>query len=142
LRKAAEDHVADRRRPGQGVRYRGNRNLRRAIGGETVDTGGNGGKGNRSQAMGLAEFDRTGVARGQRLIFAPATAVPNRADGVDDMPRRQPMAGRDFGVTGLATIEGSAFGQEFGAGSAVNRAIDATAAEQRRVGGVDDSVNA
>jgi hypothetical protein len=58
------------------------------------------------------------------------------------MPRRQPMAGRDFGVTGLATIEGTAFGQEFGAGSAVNRAIDATAAEQARVGGVDDGVNA
>jgi len=90
----------------------------------------------------LAELDRAGVARGQRLIFAPATAVPNRADGVDDMPRRQPMAGRDFGVAGFAAMEGSAFGQEFGAGGAVNRAIDATTAEQARVGGVDDGVNA
>jgi hypothetical protein len=142
LREAAEDHAADRRRPGQRVRCRGKRNLRRAIGGETVDAGRDGGKANRSKAVSLAEFDRAGVARGQRLIFAPATAVPDRADGVDDMPRRQPMAGRDFGLAGLATIEGTAFGQEFGAGSPMNRAIDATAAEQARVGGVDDGVNA
>jgi hypothetical protein len=134
--------VADRRRPGQRVRCCGNRNLRRALGGETVDAGGDGGKANRSKAVGLTEFDRAGVARGQRLIFAPATAVPDRADSVDDMPGRQPMAGRDFGVTGLATIEGTAFGQEFGAGSAVNRAIDAATAEQARVSGVDDGVNA
>ena len=92
--------------------------------------------------MDLAEFDCAGVARGQRLIFPPATVVPNRADGVDDMPRRQSMAGRNFGVAGFAAIEGTAFGQEFGAGGAVNRAIDATAAEQARVGGVDDGVNA
>jgi hypothetical protein len=90
----------------------------------------------------LAEFDRAGVARGQRLIFAPVTAGPNRADGVDDMPRRQPVTRCDFGVASLATIEGTAFGQEFGAGRAVNRAIDAAAAEQARVGGVDDDVNA
>jgi hypothetical protein len=134
--------MADRRRLDEYVRCRGNRNLRRAIDGETVDTGGDGGKGNRSKAVGLTEFDRAGVARGQRLIFPPVTAVPDRADGVDDMPRRQPMAGRDFGVTGFAAIEGTAFGQEFGAGGAVNRAVDATAAEQRRVGGVDDGVNA
>jgi hypothetical protein len=134
--------VADRRRLCQRVRCCGKRDLRRAIGGETVDAGGNGGKGNRSKAVGLTEFDRAGVARGQCLIFAPITAVPNRADGVDDMPRRQPMAGRDLGVTGLAAIEGTAFGQEFGAGRTVNRAINAAAAEQARVGGVDDGVNA
>ena len=52
------------------------------------------------------------------------------------------MAGRDFGVAGFAAMEGSAFGQKFGAGGAVNRAVDAAPAEQARIGGVDDGVNA
>jgi hypothetical protein len=92
--------------------------------------------------MGLAEFDRADVARRQRLIFALASAVPHGSDGMNDMPRRQAVAFGDFGAAGLAAIERAAFGQQFGSRRAMDRTIDAATAEQRRVGGVDDGVNA
>ena len=58
------------------------------------------------------------------------------------MPRRQLISQGDFGVAGLAAMERAAFGQQFGAGRAMNRAIDAAATEQGRIRGVDDGVNA
>ena len=39
-------------------------------------------------------------------------------------------------------MERAAFGQQFGPGRAMDRAIDAATAEQRSVRGVDDGVNA
>ena len=56
------------------------------------------------------EFDRAAIARRQRLIFAQATAVPDRTDGMNHMPRRQPISLRDFGIAGLATMERATFG--------------------------------
>ena len=82
------------------------------------------------------------VARRQRLIFALAAAVPDRTDGMNHMPRRQPITLGDFGVAGLAAMERAAFGQQLGPGRAMDRAIDAAAAEQRGIRGVDDGVNA
>ncbi len=58
------------------------------------------------------------------------------------MPRRKPITSGDLGAAGLAAMEGAAFGEKLRPGSAVDRAIDAAAAEQDRVGGVDDGVNA
>ncbi len=92
--------------------------------------------------MGLAQFDGPAIARRKRLIFAVAAAVPDGSDGVDHMPRRQPIALGDLGVAGLATIQHAAFDRELRPGCAMNRAVDAAAAEQRRIGGVDDGVNA
>lgn len=39
-------------------------------------------------------------------------------------------------------MQGAAFGKQFGTGSPMDRAIDAAPAEQRRIRGVDDGVNA
>ncbi len=61
--------------------------------------------------MGLTEFDRAGVAGRQRLIFALASAMPDRTDGMNDMPCRQTITLGDFGVAGLAAMERAAFGQ-------------------------------
>ncbi len=60
--------------------------------------------------MGLAQFDGASIARRQRLIFALATAVPDRTDGMNHMPRRQPVTSGDFGVAGLAAMQRAAFG--------------------------------
>ena len=65
------------------------RNPRGAVGRKAIDAGGNGRKGNRWQMMDLAEFDRTGVAGRQRVIFTLAAAVPDRTDSMNHMPRRQ-----------------------------------------------------
>jgi hypothetical protein len=92
--------------------------------------------------MGLPELDRARVAGHQRLVLALASAMPHRTDGMNHMPRRQTVTPGDFGVAGLAAMERTAFGQQFGPGPAMDRAIDATTAEQRRVRSVDDSVNA
>ena len=121
---------------------RRNRDLGGAIGGKAIDAGGNRGKGNRSQAVRLAQLDGAGVARRQRFIFAAAAAIPDRTDGVNDMPRRQPISPGNLGIAGLAAMEGAAFGEQLGPRRAMDRAIDAAPAEQGRIGGVDDGVNA
>jgi len=54
----------------------------------------------------------------------------------------QPISAGDFGVAGRATMERAAFGEQFRAGAAMDRAIDAAATKQRRICGVDDGVNA
>jgi hypothetical protein len=61
---------------------------------------------------------------------------------MDHMPRRQPISPGDLGAAGLAAIQGAAFGQKFGPGGAMDRTIDAAAAEQGAIRGVDDCVNA
>ena len=69
-------------------------------------------------------------------------AVPHRADGMNHMPCRKPVTPGDFGIAGRTAVQGAAFGEKLRPGRAMDRAIDATAAEQGRIGGVDDGVNA
>lgn len=92
--------------------------------------------------MSLTQFDRPGVARGQCGVLALAAAVPDRTHGVNHMPRRQPISQGDFGAAGLATMERAAFGEKLRPRRAMDRAIDAAANEQGRIGSVDDGVNA
>ncbi|MEA2829839.1 MAG: hypothetical protein QOF22_587 [Bradyrhizobium sp.] len=42
--------------------------------------------------MGLAQFDGAAIARHQRLIFAAVAAMPDRAHGMNHMPRPQKVA--------------------------------------------------
>ena len=92
--------------------------------------------------MGLAEFDGTAIARCQRLVFALAAAVPDRADGMDHMPCGQPVSIGDLGIAGLAAVERTAFGQKFRSRRAMDRTVDTAPAEQGRIRRVDDGVNA
>ena len=92
--------------------------------------------------MGLAQFDGAAIARRQRFILAAVSPVPDRPDGMNHMSCRKPITFGDFCISGRTAVEGAAFGEKLGSGRAVDRAVDATAAEQRRVGGVDDGVNA
>ena len=92
--------------------------------------------------MGLTKADGTDVARRQRLVFACAAAVPDRADGMNDVPSGQPVSQSDFGAAGLAAMEGAAFREKLGPSRPVNGAFDAAPAEQGRIGRVDDGVNA
>ena len=92
--------------------------------------------------MALAELDRAAIAGGEQFILARVAAVPDRTDGMDHMLRLEPIPAGDLGVAGRAAIQRAALGKQFGAGGAMDRAIDAAAAEQRRIRGVDDGVNA
>ncbi len=142
VRKAAEDYSTDRRRRGQHPDDRRDRDPCRTIGGEPIDAGGNGGKSNRSKAMGPAQFDRAAIARCQHFIFALASAMPHRADGMNHVPCKQPMSFGDFGIAGGAALKLATFGQKLRSCPAVDCTIHAAAAEQRCIRGVDDGVNA
>ena len=64
----------------------------------------------------------------------------DRADGVDDVPGAQLAAAGDLGVPGGAAAEAAALREDRWAAGAVDGAVDTPAAEQRRVGGVDDRI--
>ena len=68
--------------------------------------------------------------------------MPDRADGMDYVPRRQSVAQRDLGAAGPATMEVAALSEKRGPGRAMNRPVHTAAAEQGRIRGVDDGVNA
>jgi hypothetical protein len=140
--EAAEDNAVDCWRRCQRICRRPYRNARRAVDREAIDAGGNGGKRDRGKAVGVAEFNGAAIARRQRVIFALASAMPDRTDGMNHMPHRQPVTSGDFGVAGPAAMERATFGQQLGPGRAMDGAIDTAAAEQRSIGGVDDGVNA
>jgi hypothetical protein len=142
IRKTAKNDAPERWRRGQRIHRCRNRDPRRAIGGETIDTGRDSRKGNRSKAVGLAKFDGAAIARRQRLVFAPASAMPDRAHGMNHMPRRQLISLGDFGAASFAAMEGAAFRQKLWPGRTVDRAVHAATAEQRTVRSVDDGVNA
>ncbi len=92
--------------------------------------------------MEAAKLDTAAIARCEQRIFVTGTAVPNRSDGMDHVPRREQVAFGDLGVAGLAAVQHPAFGEQFGAGGIMDRTIDAASAEQRRIRSVDDGVNA
>ena len=76
------------------------------------------------------------------LILSTIATVPDRPDGMDHMPRRKEISLGDLGVAALAAAQLAAFGQQLGSGRIMDRTIDAAPAEQRRIRGVDDGVNA
>lgn len=84
---------------------------------------------------------RIAVAGSQQFRFAVRAAAPDRAHGVDDEFCRQAIAPGELRFTCLAAAQQAALMQQLGAGGTMNRPVHATAAEQRRIGGVDDSID-
>jgi hypothetical protein len=140
--EAAENEVCDGRSGRQRVDHRIHGNPRGTIGWKTIDSGGDGSKGNRRQAVGLAQLHGAAVTRRQRLVLAFAAAVPDRSDGMNDMPRRKPVAMGDLGIAGLAAAKCAALRDQPRSGGAMDCTIDPASAEQRGIRGVDDGVNA
>jgi hypothetical protein len=140
--KATEDDTGQRRRRRERLYGRRNGNSGSAISRKSERTSGNRGKRDRGKAVVAAQFDGAAVARSKLRVLVARTTVPDGADSMDYMPRGKQITFGDFGAAGLAAMERAAFGQQFGPGRAMDRTIDAAAAEQRRVGGVDDGVNA
>jgi hypothetical protein len=78
----------------------------------------------------LAQLHGAAVTRRERLVFAFAATLPDRADGMNDMPRRKPVTMGDLGVARLAATKRAAFGKQPWPGCAMDCAIDPAAAEQ------------
>jgi len=85
---------------------------------------------------GRARFGSTTPAGPPRL----AHAAPDRTDGVDQVPGGKPVATRHLRRAGGTAGKRPALRRQFRPGGALDRAVDATAAEQRLVRGVDNGV--
>ena|SRR5882762_9143624 len=140
--EATKDHPRQRWRRGQRFSNGLYCNASRTISGETIDAGGNCGVRDRAEAVGLAEMKSTAVAGGEQFILVLMAAMPDWSDGMNHVFGGEPVALRDLCVTGLAAIKSLALVIKLRPGGAMDRAIDATAAEKRCIGGVDDRVNA
>src|SRR2546423_90677 len=73
--------------------------------------------------------------------LAPLAAAPRRRGGMDHVLAGQTVAARDLGSAGCAAVERAALGEQFRPRRAVDGAIDAAAAQQRGVGGIDDGID-
>jgi len=69
---------------------------------EAINTGGDAWEGDASQARLGGKAQRVCVTGTQFLDLAALPTIPNRADGVNDMPCLQSVAFRYFRFTGLA----------------------------------------
>ncbi len=92
-------------------------------------------------AMRGREIERGAVTAGQQRFLVRPAAMPHRTDRVDDVLGLEPVAARDLGRAGLAAAERLAFLEQFRPGGAMDGAVDAAAAQQRAVGGVDDGAD-
>jgi len=91
--------------------------------------------------MMAGERQAVAVAAGEQVALALIAALPDRADAVDDIAGRQPIAARDPRLSGRAAADAPALLQQFRPGGAMDRAIHAAAAEQAVIGGIDDRVD-
>src|SRR5262249_17017329 len=74
--------------------------------------------------------------------LAVLTILPDRSNRMNDMTGREPVSPRDLGVAGLAAVKHPALGHQIRPRFTVDGAVDPTTAEKRRIGRVDDRVNA
>ncbi len=91
--------------------------------------------------MRLRERQSVAVATGEQPVLAPLAAAPDRAYGVDHVTRRETKAWRDLRLSGVAAAELRARRAKLGASGAMDGAVDAAAAEQGLIGGIDDGVD-
>jgi len=90
----------------------------------------------------MAQLDGAAIAGSQQRILTMASAVPDGANGVNHMPRGQTVSFGNFSVAGFTPMQHAAFHHELRTSRAMDRAVDATSAEQRAIRGVDNGVNA
>jgi hypothetical protein len=60
---------------------------------------------------------------------------------VVDYARPKATPARILGIAVGTSPQGSAFGEQFGSGRAMDRAVDTAAAQEARVGGIDDRID-
>jgi hypothetical protein len=101
-----------------------------AVGGKRVDAGADGGEGYGADIVLLGEFKAVAITACEKIVFAAIASVPDRADGVENPFGGKLEAGSGFCVSGGAAVEFAAGSEEFGAGGAVDSAIDPAAPKE------------
>jgi hypothetical protein len=87
------------------------------------------------------KLQRIAVAIFQCPGFVLFPAAPDWTDGVNDKASWQKISTRDFSFAWTTAAQRAAFGEQFGARGAVNRAIDSATAEERCVRRVHNGIN-
>jgi hypothetical protein len=111
---------------------------RRALEGEAVDARRDRGKGDRVEGGFRGQLEAAPVGAFERRILTAGAAPPDRPDRMNDVARLQVVPGRDLGRARRRAAERPGLFEESRSGRAVDRAVDATAAQEGRVRGVDD----
>jgi len=117
------------------------RNLDRKIDGKPVDSAADGWECETSQAMLPRNSKTRHIALRKQFPLAVLSAVPHRPDGMNDVPGRKAIAFGELCLAGLAATQQAALVEKLRTGSAMNRSINASAAQQGTVGGVDDGID-
>src|SRR5713226_4208275 len=91
--------------------------------------------------MFFGQSQRVPIATRQEFVFITLAAVPDGSDGVNDPFGPKAISFGDLGFAGITSIERPTFFRELGAGGAVNCSIDASAAQETLVGGVDNRID-
>ena len=112
--------------------------------GEAVGSGADGGEGNGFDVVLLGELEGIEVGVAEELLFVVFAFAVDGAHGVYDVLGGQAACGGDDGMAcGAAALLGDdflAFLEDLRAAGAVDGAIDASAAHEGGVGGVDDGL--
>ena len=117
------------------------RDLQRLVLRVSVDPGGDQRKGDGFTAGLLRKPERFPVAGGQQAGLPMGAAPPDGTDGMDDEPAGKAVAPGHFGLPGPAAVQGAAFRQQLRSGGSVDRAVHSPAAQQGRIGGIDDGIH-
>ena len=136
--EAAEDHFVNSGGFENLLAHAGNGYLRRKSHRVAVNTRTDAREGDRANTSFCGQLYRAAIAAGQQFWFSMVTTSPHRPHRVNDVLCRKAVALGDLGFPGFAATQEPAFVYQLRSGRPVNRAINATTTEQRRVGGIDD----
>jgi len=109
--------------------------------GVAENAGGDQWKCHRLTAVLLRQRKARPVAGGELLPLTALTAVPHRADGVDDVAARQAVRARDFGLAGPAAAQRPALLEQLRPRRPVDAPIHPASAQQGLLGRVDNGVH-
>ena len=140
LRIATEDDASERALPAaERLLGRRDRDARRLRGRKAVNACGDCGKGETAPIS--RNFDRAAIGGGEQFRLALRAPSPNRTNSVNHIARGQIEAWRDANVAGRASADHATGLRQSGACGAVNCAVDAAAARQSRIRGVNDRID-
>jgi hypothetical protein len=140
--EADQYHLLHRLIPFQKLFRLAHGNPRRTIHRKTIRAGADGWERHGLDTVLFDQRKTTPITTHQQIILAMLAVLPDRADGVNDLPGRKLVTSRDFGLTRPATAEREAFRQQFRTSRPMNGAIHAATAKQRRFGSIHDRLHA
>ena len=120
------------------VHYSMHSDLRGLVHRIRIHSGRNRGKRNTPDSLLHRQLQRIPITVAQKLRLIMTSAVPDRPDRMNDILARKPIGSGDLRLARRASVQRAAFLQQLSPRCAVNRTVDATAAEQRVVGCVHD----